>query len=83
MVKIRAICRDTNDYDRDGNTNITKIHRNPKPSLHPHYKAREYVRALNAVKLEKMHAKPFLFSLDNHTDSIKSMSKNTKKLVNH
>ena len=32
--------------------------------------AREYKRALNAVKLEKVFAKPFLASLDGHRDGV-------------
>ena len=81
MVKIRAICRDENDYKRKTNSEIEKIFRNPKPSLHPFQKAREYTRALNAVKLEKIFAKPFLFSLNEHTDGIKCLAKNTRSLV--
>ncbi len=46
-----------------------------------YFKAREYTRALNAVKLEKVFSKPFLFSLNQHTDGIKCLAKNTKSLV--
>lgn len=80
MVKIKAICRDSNDYKRQTNTEIEKVFRNTNPNLHPFHKAREYVRALNAVKLERVFAKPFLFSLNDHTDGVKCMSKNTKNL---
>lgn len=80
MVKLKAICRDENDYKRRTNTEIEKVYRNTNPNLHPFQKAREYVRALNAVKLEKVFAKPFLFSLDEHTDGIKTMSKNPRNL---
>lgn len=80
MVKIKAICRDENDYKRRTNTEIEKVFRNTNPTLHPFQKAREYVRALNAVKLERVFAKPFLFSLGEHTDGIKCMAKNTKNL---
>jgi WD repeat and SOF domain-containing protein 1 len=80
MVKIKAICRDENDYKRRTNTEIEKVYRNPNPNLHPFHKAREYVRALNAVKLERVFAKPFLFSLNDHTDGVKCMSKNIKNL---
>ena len=80
MVKIKAICRDENDYKRRTNTEIEKVYRNVNPSLHPFSKAKEYIRALNAVKLEKVFAKPFLFSLNEHTDGIKCMSKNKANL---
>lgn len=80
MVKIKAICRDKNDYMRTTNTEIEKVFRNNNPTLHPFNKPREYIRALNAVKLEKVFAKPFICSLNNHTDGIKSMAKNNKNL---
>ena len=35
---------------------------------HPFEAEREYQRALNAVKLERVFAKPFLGSLDGHRD---------------
>ena len=80
MVKIKAICRDSNDYQRKTNTEIQKVFRNTNPKLHPFQKAREYVRALNAVKLDKVFSKPFLFSLNQPTDCIKVMAKNHKSL---
>ncbi len=40
MVKIKAICRDENDYKRKTNNEIEKIYRNPKPSLHPFQKVK-------------------------------------------
>jgi WD repeat and SOF domain-containing protein 1 len=81
MVKIKAICRDENEYKRNTNTEIEKVFRNPNPRLHPFQKAKEYVRALNAAKLEKMFAKPFLFSLNNHTDGVKCLAKNRTNLT--
>jgi len=80
MVKIKAICRNSNDYQRKTNTEIQKVFRNTNPKLHPFQKAREYVRALNAVKLDKVFSKPFLFSLNQPTDCIKVMAKNHKSL---
>jgi len=80
MVKFKAICRDQNDYTRRTTTEIEKVYRNPKSSLHPLQKNREYVRALNAVKLDRIFAKPFLFSLNDHTDGVKCLAKNTKNL---
>jgi len=80
MVKFKAICRDENDYKRRTNTEIEKVFRNPNPILHPFQKAKEYIRALNAVKLERIFAKPFLFSLNDHTDGVKCMAKNHRNL---
>lgn len=50
-----------------------RTYRNPDPQLHPFERAREYQRALKAVKMEKIFAKPFVKALDGHTDSIKCM----------
>lgn len=38
--------------------------------MHPFEPVREYVRALNATKLERVFAKPFIGSLDGHRDGI-------------
>ena len=80
MVKIKTICRDSNDYQRKINTEIVKVYRNTNPKLHPFQKAREYIRALNAVKLDKVFSKPFLFSLNQPTDCIRVMLKNHRNL---
>lgn len=64
------------------NTCVTLIAvpRNYDPALHPFEVPREYVRALNATKLERVFAKPFLNSLDGHRDGINCMAKHPKSL---
>jgi DDB1- and CUL4-associated factor 13 len=58
------------------------VFRNPtKSTLHPFQKAREYQRALNAAKLEKIFAKPFLQAMDDHSDGVMVMAKNRYSLV--
>lgn len=54
--------------------------RNYDPALHPFEAAREYTRALNAVKLEKVFAKPFMGNLDGHRDSVSCVAKHPKRL---
>lgn len=56
------------------------VPRNYDPSLHPFEVCREYTRALNATKLERVFAKPFLASLDGHRDGVNCMAKHTKSL---
>ena len=80
MPKIKVICRDKNNYEKINKSDIEKVFRNSNTNLHPHIRAREYVRALNSAKIEKIFAKPFLFALDNHTDGVKCMAKNHKQL---
>lgn len=65
MVKVKAICRNDKEYTKQTNNSIEKVSRNPSDAvMHPFQKARECKRALNAAKLEKVFAKPFLYALD-------------------
>lgn len=54
--------------------------RNYDPGLHPFEAEREYVRALNATKLERVFAKPFVGSLDGHRDGVSCISKHPRSL---
>ncbi|KAJ2162238.1 Protein sof1 [Coemansia sp. RSA 552] len=75
-MKVKALSRSTADYARETKSDIQRIQRNVDPALHPLERAREHKRALNAAKLERMFAKPFLASLSGHIDGIYSMAKN-------
>lgn len=57
------------------------VPRNYDPTLHPFEVPREYVRALNATKLERVFAKPFLASLDGHRDGVSCLAKHPKSLA--
>lgn len=46
------------------------VQHNPDPTLHPFERAIEYQRALNATKLDKVFAKPFVCALDEHKDGV-------------
>lgn len=69
-MKIKTISRTEEDYSRKSALDITKVHRNRDPVLHPFEKAREYTKALIATKMDKMFAKPFIGALDGHTDGV-------------
>lgn len=56
------------------------VQRNYDPNLHPFEAPREYVRALNAVKLERVFAKPFIGCLDGHTDGVSCIAYHPKQL---
>ncbi|KAJ1965975.1 Protein sof1 [Dipsacomyces acuminosporus] len=75
-MKVKALSRSMADYTRETTSDIQKLPRNINPELHPFERAREYKRALNAAKIERMFAKPFLASLSGHIDSIYAMAKN-------
>jgi DDB1- and CUL4-associated factor 13 len=54
---------------------VPKQPRNLDPAAHPFERAREYTRALNAVKMERMFAAPFIAQLgDGHVDGVYSMA---------
>lgn len=57
-----------------------KVPRNYDPTQHPFDSVREYVRALNATKLERVFAKPFLGCLDGHRDGVSCFSNHPHKL---
>uniref|UniRef100_A0AAY4BYN2 DDB1- and CUL4-associated factor 13 n=1 Tax=Denticeps clupeoides TaxID=299321 RepID=A0AAY4BYN2_9TELE len=59
---------------------LFSVPRNYDPTLHPFEVPREYTRALNATKLERVFAKPFVGSLDGHRDGINCMAKHSKSL---
>ena len=80
MVKVKMLRRDPADHLRETKHDIHKVSRNFDPELHPFDVNREYVRAMNAVKLERVFAKPFLGALDGHGDSVTSMASHPLRL---
>lgn len=56
------------------------VQRNYDPNLHPLEAPREYVRALNATKLERVFAKPFIGALDGHRDGVNCLYKHPTSL---
>ncbi|KAI5115053.1 hypothetical protein M0805_005214, partial [Coniferiporia weirii] len=54
--------------------------RNLDPNVHPFARARERMRALNATKMEKMFAKPFVGSLDGHIDAVEVLARKPHSL---
>lgn len=79
-IKVKVLSRNPDDYVRETKHDIHKLPRNYDPSLHPFEANREYTRALNATKLDRVFAKPFLGALDGHADSVQCMSKHPKSL---
>lgn len=79
-MKVKVLCRNPDDYLRETKKDIHKVPRNYDASLHPLEAPREYVRALNSVKLERVFAKPFLGSLDGHKDGISCLGKHPHRL---
>ena len=78
-MKVKAINRSEEGHTRERAQDVRKMQRNLDPSLHPFEKAVEYTRALNAAKLDRIFAKPFLASLS-HDDGITCLARNPKRL---
>ncbi|CAA9994142.1 unnamed protein product [Nesidiocoris tenuis] len=79
-MKVKCLVRNPDDYLRETTRDIHKLPRNYDPNLHPLEAPREYTRALNAVKLDRVFAKPFLGSLDGHTEGISVLAKRPDSL---
>ncbi|XP_018055362.1 PREDICTED: DDB1- and CUL4-associated factor 13 [Atta colombica] len=79
-MKVKVLSRNPDEYLRETKRDIHKIPRNFDPSLHPFQAAREYTKALNAVKLEKVFAKPFIGNLEGHRDAVSCICKHPSQL---
>lgn len=79
-MKVKMLTRSSDVYLRETKKDIHKVPRNYDPTLHPFEVPREYVKALNATKLERVFAKPFIGSLDGHSDGISCLAKHPKRL---
>ncbi|KAI5959474.1 sof1 [Candida pseudojiufengensis] len=76
-MKIKTISRSSDTYVPVRNTQESSLPRNLNPALHPFERAREYTRALQATKLERMFAQPFIGQLgDGHRDGVYVIAKN-------
>ncbi|KAG8230192.1 hypothetical protein J437_LFUL009872 [Ladona fulva] len=79
-MKVKVLSRNPDEYLRATKRDIHKVPRNYDPVLHPFEGPREYTRALNATKLERVFAKPFVCNLDGHRDGVCSLGKHPKRL---
>lgn len=78
--KIQALTRTADTVNPPG-SGVTKLPRNLDPAQHPFERAREYTRALNATKVERMFAAPFLGQLGSgHIDGVYCLAKDPVSL---
>lgn len=76
-MKIKTISRSADTYVPVSNARESALPRNLNPELHPFERAREYTRALNSTKLERVFAQPFVGALgDGHRDGVYALAKN-------
>ncbi|KAG2007129.1 snoRNA binding protein [Coprinopsis cinerea AmutBmut pab1-1] len=81
MVKISALQHDPSLHVPLRPGDPTPVQRNLKSSMHPFAKARERNRALNAAKMDKMFAKPFVDALEGHIDAVEVLAKPVESLT--
>lgn len=79
-MKVKVLSRNPDEYLRETKRDIHKVQRNYDPALHPLEAPREYARALNSVKLERIFAKPFVGNLDGHRDGVSCLAKHPQTL---
>ena len=80
LQKVKALTRSSASHQAPG-ASVARQPRNLDPALHPFESAREYTRALNATKLERMFAAPFIAQLGKgHVDGVYTMAKDPESL---
>ncbi|CAJ2652836.1 DDB1- and CUL4-associated factor 13-like [Trifolium pratense] len=79
-MKLKVISRSADEFTRERSQDLQRVFHNYDPKLRPQEKAVEYTRALNAVKLDKIFARPFVAAMDGHIDAISCMAKNPSQL---
>ncbi|KAI0987313.1 hypothetical protein GJ496_003399 [Pomphorhynchus laevis] len=79
-MKVKILSRDPTDFMRQTKFDINRVPRNFDREQHPFEVQREYVRALNSVKLERLFAKPFIGDLSGHREGISALAKHRQRL---
>lgn len=72
-MKINTIVHQNSQKERKND--INRSQHNKSHEYHPFIHEREYIRALNATKIERMLAKPFISALTYHQEGITSVEK--------
>ena len=80
-MKVRVLQRDEREATgvREPG-DLRRVHRNPAPQLHPFEKAKEATRAVNAAKLDRVFARPFVAALEGHCDGITALARSPTRL---
>ncbi|CEH15598.1 Sof1-like rRNA processing protein (contains WD40 repeats) [Ceraceosorus bombacis] len=80
-MKIKALTRSLDAHAPARKGDAAPTSHNLDDSQHPFDRPREYTRALNASKLERMHAKPFVGACEGHSDGVYSLALDSKRLA--
>eukprot|EP00659_Diplonema_papillatum_P013195 gene13195-20382_t len=79
-MKIKCLSRASRDHTKDRGSDVSRVHRNLDPKLHPFDRQIEYKRAVTAAKLDRMFAKPFVAAFDGHIDTVCALAKDPSSL---
>ncbi|EEB86726.1 hypothetical protein MPER_16211 [Moniliophthora perniciosa FA553] len=82
MVKVKVLQHDISSHLPARHGDPTPTSRNLDPNMHPFARARERTRALNAAKLDRIFAKPFIDALEGHIDAVEVLAKQSDSLTN-
>ncbi|KAF5366190.1 hypothetical protein D9758_005675 [Tetrapyrgos nigripes] len=80
MVKISVLQHDPSRHLATRPGDPTPISRNLNPNMHPFARARERTRAVNAAKLDRLFARPFVDALEGHVDAVEVLAKQPDSL---
>ncbi|KAF7313773.1 WD-REPEATS-REGION domain-containing protein [Mycena chlorophos] len=80
-MKIKVLQHDVSTHLPQRPGDPTPMSRNLNPLMHPFARARERTRALNAAKMDRMFAKPFIASLEGHVGPVECMAKRPGELT--
>ena len=78
-MKVKTIVRSAEEATRERSGDLRKVHRNLDPALRPLERATEAKRALNAVKLDRVFAKPFVAAFG-HDDGVTALARSPARL---
>ena len=81
LQKVKVVSRNVEECTKERATDLRRVHKNADPALHPFEQGREYTRALNATKLERVFAKPFVAALGGHFDGVYCMARHPTSLT--
>ncbi|XP_078741021.1 DDB1- and CUL4-associated factor 13-like, partial [Lampetra fluviatilis] len=80
-MKVKMLCRNPDEYVRETTKDIQRVPRSYEVASHPLELPREYTRALNSVKVQRLLAKPLVGSLGGHRDSVSVLATHPLSVV--
>jgi DDB1- and CUL4-associated factor 13 len=80
-MRLKTISRSATEETRSKSTDPLRAPRNVDPALHPLEAQKEYKRAVNAAKMERMFAQPFVGALEGHADGVMCLSTSPTSLA--